>query len=85
MSLELTRKRAKEIKKLRKQADKLWAEQRVVSAHAAQIAREARDQARAYGAESLIPTAERYVHRGVDVGRDGLSKAARGWNTPLPP
>ena len=31
MSLELTRKRAKEIKKLRKQADKLWAEQRVVS------------------------------------------------------
>ena len=34
MSLELTRKRAKEIKKLRKQADKLWAEQRAVSHHA---------------------------------------------------
>ena len=85
MSLELTRKRAKEIKKLRKQADKLWAEQRVVSQHAAKIAREARDQARAYGNESLIPTAERYVHRGVDAGRDGLSKAARGWNAGVVP
>lgn len=85
MSLELTRKRAKEIKKLRKQADKLWAEQRIVSQHAAEIAREARDQARAYGTESLIPTAERYVHRGVDAGRDGLSRAARGWNSSVVP
>jgi hypothetical protein len=85
MSLELTRKRAKEIKKLRKQADKLWAEQRVVSQHAARIAREARDQARAYGAESLIPAAERYVHRGVDAGRDGLSRASRGWNAAVVP
>ena len=58
MSLELTRKRAKEIKKLRKQADKLWAEQRAVSHHAAEIAREARQQARAYGNESLLPAAE---------------------------
>ncbi|MFA4840334.1 MAG: hypothetical protein WC580_01340 [Agrococcus sp.] len=85
MSLELTRKRAKEIKKLRKQADKLWAEQRVVSQHAAQIAREARDQARAYGTESLIPAAERYVHRGVDLGRDRLSRATRGWNSAVVP
>lgn len=85
MSLELTRKRAKEIKKLRKQADKLWAEQRVVSQHAAKIARQAREQARAYGTESLIPTAERYVNRGVDAGRDRLSKAAKGWNAAVVP
>lgn len=85
MSLELTRKRAKEIKKLRKQADKLWAEQRVVSQHAAQIAREAREQARAYGTESLIPAAERYVHRGVDAGRDTLTRATRGWNAAVVP
>jgi hypothetical protein len=85
MSLELTRKRAKEIKKLRKQADKLWAEQRVVSQHAARIAREAKEQARAYGNESLLPTAERYVHRGVDAGRDGLSRATKGWNSSVVP
>jgi hypothetical protein len=85
MSLELSRKRAKEIKKLRKQADKLWAEQRVVSQHAARIAREAREQARAYGNESLLPAAERYVSRGVDAGRDSLSRATKGWNAAVVP
>ena len=85
MSLELTRKRAKEIKKLRKKADKLWAEQRVVSNHAAEIARQAKDQARAYGNESLRPAAERVVHRGVDAGRDSLSKATKGWNSNVVP
>jgi len=85
MSLELSRKRAKEIKKLRKQADKLWAEQRAVSHHAAEIARRAKDQARAYGNESLVPAAERAVHRSVDAGRDGLSKATRGWNRSVVP
>ncbi|WP_347755182.1 hypothetical protein [Agrococcus sp. ProA11] len=85
MSLELSRKRAKEIKKLRKKADKLWAEQRVVSQHAAEIARQAKDQARAYGSESLIPGAERAVHRTVDAGRDTLSKATKGWNRRVVP
>lgn len=85
MSLELSRKRAKEIKKLRKKADKLWAEQRVVSQHAAEIARQATDQARAYGSESLIPSAERAVHRTVDAGRDTLSKATKGWNRTVVP
>lgn len=85
MSLELSRKRAKEIKKLRKQADKLWAEQRVVSQHAAEIARQAKQQARAYGNESLRPAAERALHRGVDAGRDGLSKATKGWNRSVVP
>lgn len=85
MSLELTRKRAKEIKKLRKQADKLWAEQRVVNAHAADIAREARAQARAYGNESVRPAFDAAVHRGVDAGRDGLAVATRGWNKTVVP
>jgi hypothetical protein len=85
MSLELTRKRAKQIKKLRKKADKLMAEQRVVNSHAAEIARDARNQARAYGNESLRPAAERVVHRGVDAGRDSLSKATRGWNRSVVP
>lgn len=85
MSLELTRKRAKEIKKLRKKADKLWAEQRVVSNHASEIARQARDQARAYGNESLRPAAERVLHRGADVGRDRLSRATKGWNSAVVP
>lgn len=85
MSLEITRKRAKEIKKLRKKADKLWAEQRVVNAHAAEIAREARAQARAFSDESLRPAAERVLHRGVGAGRDRLSKATRGWNASVVP
>ncbi|MCR8671241.1 hypothetical protein NWP09_08825 [Agrococcus sp. HG114] len=85
MSLELTRKRAKQIKKLRKQADKILAEQRVVSHHAAELAREAREQARAYGNETLLPAAERLVHRGRDAGVDTLSKATRGWNSSVVP
>lgn len=85
MSLELSRKRAKEIKKLRKQADKLWAEQRAVSLHAAEIARQAGHTAKAYGSESLRPAAERVVHRGVDAGRDTLSKATKGWNSSVVP
>ncbi|SDS08294.1 hypothetical protein [Agrococcus carbonis] len=85
MSLELTRKRAKEIKKLRKKADKIWAEQRVVSHHAAELAREARDQARAYGNESLLPAAEHALHRGVDASRNGLASATRGWNKQVVP
>ena len=85
MSLELTRKRAKQIKKLRKKADELMAEQRVVSHHAAELAREAREQARAYGNESLRPAAERVVGLGRDAGRDTLSKATRGWNRSVVP
>lgn len=85
MSLELSRKRAKQVKKLRKQADKLWAEQRVVNQHAAEIAREVREAARAYGSESLRPTAERYMHRGVDAGRNTLSRATKGWNSSVVP
>jgi hypothetical protein len=85
MSLELTRKRAKQVKKLRKQADKLMAEQRVVNAHAAQLAREAREQARAYSAETLRPAAERVVHRGREAGIEKLSKAAHGWNASIVP
>lgn len=85
MSLELTRKRTKQMKKLRKQADKLWAEQRAVNLHAAAVARDARDQARAYGNESLRPAAERAVHRGVDASRDTLSKATKGWNKQVVP
>lgn len=85
MSLELSRKRAKQIKKLRKQADKLMAEQRVVNSHAAELAREAREQARAYSAETLRPAAERVVHRGRDAGVDTLAKATRGWNASVVP
>ncbi|WP_404312289.1 hypothetical protein LG314_00095 [Agrococcus terreus] len=85
MSLELTRKRTKQLKKLRKQADKLWAEQKVVADHAAKIARDAGHQAKAYGNESLLPTADRLVHRGVDAGRDTLSRATKGWNGSVVP
>ena len=85
MSLALTRKREKQIKKLRKQAEKLWDVQRSVNSRAGELAREASHQAREYTNESLVPEARRYAQRGVDSGRNVLSKATRGWNNSVVP
>lgn len=85
MSLALTRKREKQIKKLRKQAEKLWDVQRSVNHRAGELAREASHQAREYTNESVVPEARRYAQKGIDGGRNVLSSATRGWNNTVVP
>lgn len=85
MSLAPTRKREKQIKKLRKQAEKLWDVQRGVNTRAGELAREAAEQAGAYGRESVVPEARRYAQRGISGGRNALSGVTRGWNKTVVP
>lgn len=85
MSLALTRKREKQIKKLRKQAEKLWDVQRSVNSRAGELAREASHQAREYTNESIVPEARRYAQKGIDGGRNALSRATHGWNNTVVP
>ena len=85
MSLAPTRKREKQMKKLRKQAEKLWDVQRGVNTRASELAREAAQQAGAYGRESVVPEARRYAQRGVDSSRNVLSGLTKGWNTTVVP
>ncbi|WP_430591827.1 hypothetical protein [Humidisolicoccus flavus] len=85
MSLALTRKREREIKKLRKQAEKLWSVQREVGEKAGSLARQASAQARAYGSESLAPTVRDFAESGVNRGRNVLHGATRGWNSKVLP
>ena len=85
MSLTLTRKREKEIKKLRKQAEKLWTVQRDVGERAGLLAHQAADQAKAYGNETLVPEARRYARKGVDTGRNAVAGATHGWNDKVLP
>ena len=85
MSLTLTRKREKEIKKLRKQAEKLWKVQRDVGERAGLLAHQAADQAKAYGSETLVPEARRYAKKGADTGRNAVHGVTHGWNDKVLP
>ena len=53
--MSLSRKRRKELKKLRSSAEELWGNQQVVIDHAAHIAREASRQLGAVGREEVLP------------------------------
>lgn len=85
MDLTLTRKRQREVKKLRRQADKLWAEQRRVGAKASELAREATHQARLYGDERISPEVRRLSQSARNRGQNTLSKATKGWNSSVVP
>lgn len=85
MTLALTRKREKEIKKLRKQAEKLWAVQRKVGERANVLAHDAATQAKAYGNESVVPEARRLAEQGVSKGRAVIGGASRKWNDAVLP
>lgn len=85
MTLALTRKREKEIKKLRKQAERLWTEQRKVGDRANVLAHEAATQARAYGNETVVPEARRLAQQGARAGRSALAGATRTWNNQVLP
>ena len=53
--MSLSRKRRKELKRLRSSAEELWGNQQVVLDHAAHVAREASRQLGAVGREEVLP------------------------------
>lgn len=76
--MNLTRKRKKEIKRLKGEASALWAAQQELLEHANGVAREAGRQVGNYGREQVVPgvvhTYEQRVQpvfdRGASIGRD---------------
>lgn len=87
--MSLSRKRRRELKKLKKLTNKLVGEQRVVLDHAGGVLAEAGLQARHLSDEHLAPRAQRVLDRvrptvnaGVDVAR-GLSRTVCNVATPV--
>ena len=74
VDMSLTRKRKKELRKLRSSAEELWGNQQTVLEHANYVAREASRQLGHLTREEFVPRAragyESYVRPGVDQARD---------------
>lgn len=77
--MSLSRKRQKELKKLRSSAEELWGNQQAVLEHANVVAREASRQLRHLTREEFVPRVqtgyESYVRPGVDQARE-LARSA---------
>lgn len=77
--MSLSRKRRKELRKLRGKAEDLWRDQQEVMDRANSLAREARRQAGNYAGEHVVPRVregyEQYVQPGVDRGSKFLKRA----------
>jgi hypothetical protein len=75
--MALSRKREKELKRLREAANILWADQREVLEHASIVAREASRQAGNLGREEVAPRVrdaiDNHVRPGIDSARAKLS------------
>jgi hypothetical protein len=74
VEMSLSRKRRKELKRLRSSAEGLWGDQQDVLDHATQVAREASRQLNLLTREEVVPRVrtgyESYVRPGVDRARD---------------
>ncbi|MBM7502908.1 hypothetical protein ACFPER_05460 [Agromyces aurantiacus] len=72
--MSLSRKRRKELKRLRSSAEELWGDQQDVLDHASRVAREASRQLNLLTREEVVPRVrtgyESYVRPGVDRARD---------------
>lgn len=78
----LSRKRQKELKRLKRSAEELWDEQRDAIEHASAVLRDARRQAANYAREEVGPRVrDTYEDRLRPVVRDGLraSRSAASW------
>lgn len=77
--MSLSRKRRKELRKLRGKAEELWHEQQELMDRANVLAREARRQAGSYAQEHVVPRVregyEQYVQPGVERGSHLLKLA----------
>lgn len=78
--MELSRKRQRELKKLRRHAGDVWDEQREVLEHASRILRDASKQAAAVARDDVAPrvreTYEKRVAPGVEAGIGSVRHAA---------
>lgn len=78
--MELSRKRQRELKKLRREAENVWDEQREVLERAAGILRDASRQAAAVARDDVAPrvrqTYEKRIVPGVEAGVDSVRHAA---------
>jgi len=74
VEMSLSRKRRKELKRLRSNAEELWGNQQQVLAHANSVAREASRQLGHVTREEVVPRMrsgyESYVRPGMDSARD---------------
>lgn len=92
-TVSLTRKRKKEIARLKGDANALWSAQQEVLEHANYLAREAGRQVGNYGREQVVPTVvDTYEHRvapvldrGVAITRDVASATRHGIDTRVVP
>ena len=76
--MSLSRKRKKELKRLKGDANDLWRSQQEILDHANHVAREASRQLSAYGREQVVPTVvNTYEHRVQPVVDRGYA-ASRG-------
>ncbi|WP_317139562.1 DNA helicase [Microbacterium betulae] len=66
MSLSLSRKQKKELKKLQQSATQLWEAQQVVASGAADIAKKAGHQLETFGRKQVAPTVEEKYHEYVE-------------------
>lgn len=77
VSISLSRKRKKELRRLQNDANKLWESQQVLVGHAADVAREAGRQLGNFNREQVVPAVQGayerrvapVVDRGVKIGR----------------
>ena len=84
--MSLSRKRKKELKRLKGEANQLWQAQQEILDHANQVAREASRQLSAYGREQIVPSVvntyenkvQPVVDRGYAASRDFADVARRG-------
>ncbi|GAA1733018.1 hypothetical protein [Microcella frigidaquae] len=78
--MELSRKRQRELKKLRREAENVWDEQREVLERAAGILRDASRQAASVARDDVAPrvrqTYEKRIVPGVEAGVDSVRHAA---------
>jgi hypothetical protein len=76
VQMSLTRKRKKELERLRSSAEKLWAQQQEVLANANLVAAEARKQANYYTREELAPRVRGSYDQYVRPATQNASRAA---------
>lgn len=89
----LSRKRKKELKKLKREANKLWGAQQELLNHANVVARDASRQLGHFGRETVVPAARGaysdtlapVVDRGVSVGRGAAGVVKKGVDTKVVP
>jgi len=91
--MALSRKKQREIKKIRKEADRLWAEQAAVIDHARHLYDSAKDNARELAEHEVVPALRaRYdesvrpsVDRGVSIAKDVAADAQKRIGTRILP